>query len=192
MLILLDNGHGKNTKGKCSPIWEDGSQLLEWKFNRDVVKIIAQQLNVLDIEYKIIVPEDKDISLSERCRRINEISSKRKSLLISIHANAGGGTGWEAWTSPGITKSDKYAEIFYNKAKIFFGDSFPIRKCMINGFQNKEALFKILIGTNCPAVLTENFFMDTKKDCEYIMSDEGVRQVALMHVEAICQILDNQ
>lgn len=30
--ILLDNGHGEDTKGKRSPVWKDGSQLLEsWK-----------------------------------------------------------------------------------------------------------------------------------------------------------------
>lgn len=38
--VILDNGHGKETPGKRSPIWGDGSQLFEWEFtgtfeNRD-------------------------------------------------------------------------------------------------------------------------------------------------------------
>lgn len=42
----------------------------------------------------MLVPEDEDISLGERCRRANNIYSNRKdAILISIHANAGGGTG---------------------------------------------------------------------------------------------------
>jgi hypothetical protein len=32
--ILLDNGHGVNTPGKCSPKKEDGSRFREYKFAR--------------------------------------------------------------------------------------------------------------------------------------------------------------
>lgn len=39
-MVILDAGHGYNTKGKRSPVWSDGSQLFEWEFNRDVVKRI--------------------------------------------------------------------------------------------------------------------------------------------------------
>lgn len=34
MKILIDNGHGKETPGKRSPVWPDGSQLYEYEFNR--------------------------------------------------------------------------------------------------------------------------------------------------------------
>jgi N-acetylmuramoyl-L-alanine amidase len=43
-LWLFDNGHGGvidgkyQTAGKRSPVWEDGSQLLEGVFNRAIVK----------------------------------------------------------------------------------------------------------------------------------------------------------
>ena len=40
-LIILDNGHGKETKGKRSPKWDDGTQLFEWEFNRAIVDGIA-------------------------------------------------------------------------------------------------------------------------------------------------------
>ena len=40
--IILENGHGSQTPGKRSPIWGDGSQLLEWEFNRDIVRRIVQ------------------------------------------------------------------------------------------------------------------------------------------------------
>ena len=44
--IILENGHGSQTPGKRSPIWGDGSQLLEWEFNRDIVRRIAAMLKV--------------------------------------------------------------------------------------------------------------------------------------------------
>ena len=65
----------------------------------------------------ILVPEDKDISLKERCSRANTIYKECKdSVLISVHANAGGGTGFECFTSKGNTKSDLYASVMYDKA----------------------------------------------------------------------------
>ena len=33
-LVILDNGHGIDTPGKRSPIWEGNTQLFEWDFNR--------------------------------------------------------------------------------------------------------------------------------------------------------------
>lgn len=94
MIILLDNGHGYNTEGKRSPIWGDGTQLLEYEFNRDVVRRIKTKLDLFGIENVVLVPESYDVSLGERCRRANSIYDNRKdAILISIHANAGGGTG---------------------------------------------------------------------------------------------------
>lgn len=48
------------------------------------------RLNMLGIENHILVPEDNDISLKERVRRVNEIYRNRKdAILVSVHANAG-------------------------------------------------------------------------------------------------------
>ena len=33
-LIIIDEGHGRDTPGKRSPLWSDGTQLYEWEFNR--------------------------------------------------------------------------------------------------------------------------------------------------------------
>lgn len=94
MIVILDNGHGNNTLGKRSPVWNDGTQLYEWKFNRILVREIKRRLDNLGIENVILVPEDHDVSLGERCRRVNSIYKDRKdAFLISIHGNAGGGTG---------------------------------------------------------------------------------------------------
>ena len=46
--------------------------------------------------------------------------------------------------------------------------------------------------TNCPAVLTENFFQDNKEDVEYLTSDVGFHQIVRTHVEGILNyIKDN-
>ena len=189
-LIILDNGHGKETAGKRSPIWSDGSQLFEHEFNRDIVSRIAYLLTKEGIKHSILVPEEHDISLTERVRRANELyrAWNNNAILISIHANAGGGTGWECFTSVGKTKSDQYATILFNEATKQFPE-WKMRSDMTDGDPDKESQFTILAKTSCPAVLTENFFMDTEKDCRFIMSKEGREKIAQMHVNAIKKMI---
>jgi N-acetylmuramoyl-L-alanine amidase len=191
LLIILDNGHGVDTPGKRSPVWPDGSQLFEYEFNRDVVQRIASQLGDENIPCYLLVPELRDIGLPERCRRVNEWAKKHagKAVLISIHANAGGGTGWECYTSKGKTKADAYATILFNEAKQFFPD-WKMRTDCSDGDPDKESQFYILVHTTCPAVLTENFFMDNSEDCRYIMSKEGRGRIADMHVSAIKKMVE--
>ena len=90
-MIILDNGHGINTPGKRSPF---EPVLYEYEFNRDIVKRISNKLNLLNISNVILTPEEEDVSLTTRVKRANKIySSYPDAILISIHANAGCGTG---------------------------------------------------------------------------------------------------
>lgn len=191
-IVILDNGHGEETAGKRSPLWGDGSQLFEWEFNRDIVRRIAAMLKADGIKFEILVPEESDVSLPERCRRANEIyrNYNEKAFLVSVHANAGGGTGWEVYTSPRETKADAIATVFAEEAqRVFVPDGWRMRFDYADGDPDKEAAFYILKHTSCPAILTENFFMDTEKDCRFIMSDDGREQIADMHVAAIKRVL---
>ena len=167
MLVIIDNGHGVDTQGKRSPVWSDGARLFEYEFNRDVAALIAYKCKCNNIPFKMLVTEAHDISLAERVRRVNELCDKHLGcILLSIHANAGMGTGWEAWTSVGKTESDTLASI-------------------TDGDPDQESQFYILKHTKCPAVLTENFFMDTERDCRFIMSHGARERIAEMHFRAI-------
>lgn len=190
MIVIIDNGHGVDTKGKCSPVWGDGSKLWEYEFNRDIAARVAYKCKCSDIPFKMLVTEMHDVSLAERVRRANAIyESDKDAFLVSIHANAGGGTGWEVWTSKGKTKSDVYATIFFEEAKKAFPE-WKMRRDMTDGDADKETLFYILKNTKCPAVLTENFFMDTERDCRFILSETGRESIATMHFKAIKRIFN--
>lgn len=185
--VILDNGHGKETNGKRSPIWADGTQLFEYEFNRDIVKRIAKKLQALNIPYHILVSEIVDISLGERVRRANRLHKESNCFLVSVHGNAGGGKGWEVWTSKGKTKSDAIAEIFAKEAQ----KHFKVRVDMTDGDMDKESDFYILKHTTCPAILTENLFFDTESDCKIMMSEEGRELIADIHVNAIKKICES-
>ena len=193
MTVILDNGHGKKTSGKRSPVWPDGSQLFEWEFNRDIVSRICNMLDADGIRYERLVLEDVDISLKERCRRANAINDRTdgQCFLISIHGNAGGGTGWECYTSPGLTASDEIATALCTAFEHEFGGKYRMRFDNTDGDPDKEADFYILRHTKCPAVLTENFFMDNPVDCRLMLSEDGRQRIAEAHYWAIKKILNN-
>lgn len=194
MTVILDNGHGEGTPGKRSPKWKDGSQLFEWEFNRDIVSRICDILDDENIRYERLVPEKIDISLKERCRRANVIYDRTRGdcFLISVHGNAGGGTGWECYTSPGRTGADDIATALCKMFEREFGGQCKMRFDNSDGDPDKEQDFYILRNTKCPAVLTENFFMDNPADCKLMLSDDGRQRIAEAHYWAIRQVLKDR
>jgi len=189
-MIILDPGHGHNTRGKRSPLWPDGTQLFEWEFNRDIAKRIQRDLLLMSIKSIILVEEAIDIYLRVRAARANEIAKQFPgSILISIHGNATpGGEGWEVWTSPGQTESDRLATKLFEAAKYYL-PGFKSRHDYSDGDPDKEAKFTILTKTRCPAVLTENLFYDNEKECKFMMSDYGKELITKLHVEGILEFL---
>ena len=71
-VVLIDNGHGKNTKGKCSP----DKRLMEWQWTRWVAAMVCEKLMKKGIDARLLVPEETDISLAERVRRTNAVCRK--------------------------------------------------------------------------------------------------------------------
>lgn len=192
-MIILDNGHGHETPGKRSPAGMLAAPgevaLYEYEFNRDIVNRIIQALDQKGIDFYELVPEDWDVSLPDRCARANAVAAKHKGAwLLSVHANAGGGTGWEVFTYTGQNKSDKIAEVFAQEARKALPE-FTMRFDTTDGDLDKEAPYYILKHTACPAVLTENLFMDTPKDLAFIMSDAGRQRIADLHVAAIEHVI---
>lgn len=197
MKVLLDNGHGENTPGKRSPKWSDGSQLFEWEYARKIAKGVYNQLRAKGIDAELLVKENIDVPLAERARRANEIAArygKTKTLLVSIHCNASGtgkGTGWEIHTSPGKTKADDLAQVFWDMANRMFGGTWKIRGDWSDEDGDWESNFYILKKTSCPAVLTENFFMDNETDCKFLLSPEGKAQIIQLHVDSILKYIED-
>lgn len=195
MIILLDAGHGINTPGKCSP----DKSLYEYKYCREIMNGIYEKMTKLGYEVYMITDTDLDMTLYRRCVKVNNICSKYGStncLLVSIHCNAAGngndwmsGTGFEVWTSKGKTKSDELAECFYRNAEIILNE-FKSRKDISDGDSDKESNFYILKNTRCPAVLTENLFMDNKKDLEYLLSDKGKESIIHLHIQSILDYIN--
>ena len=194
MKILIDNGHGIQTKGKRSL---DG-KFLEYAYTREIARQVVKILKSRGYDSELLVPEDDDIPLSERVRRTNahcQALGKSNVILISLHINAAGdgtkwmnATGWSCYTCKGQTQSDKLAECLYQAAI----KNFPGKRTRTDYSDNDpdwEENFYILRHSLCPAVLTENFFMDSHSDLEYLQSRAGKQAIIDTHVEGIAKFL---
>ena len=194
MKILLDNGHGFDTPGKHSP---DG-HFREYAYNRYLAFSIRENLAALGLDAQLIVPEQEDIPLPERCRRVNAVCDQFGSnqvVLLSIHVNAAGNgrewhkaRGWCCFTTRGETKADALATCLYESARAWLPDML-LRKDNNDGDPDIEKDFYILRHTRCPAVLTENLFMDNRDDVAFLESEEGSQAIIDLHVEGIRQYL---
>ena len=93
MKILIDNGHGEETPGKRSP---DGL-FREYKYARQIAEEVVKQLQAKGYDAQRIVTEDNDVSLAERCKRVNAICDKVGAgnvILVSVHVDAAGNGQW--------------------------------------------------------------------------------------------------
>lgn len=187
-IALIDNGHGYNTPGKCSP----DKSVLEYAYVRKITKGIYDRLTAEGYKCILIVPETYDVSLTERARRVNQYCKQygtSNCFLISVHLNAAGGDGkwknarnWSGWVYKGASKNSlKLANILHDCAK---AEGLGIRNPMPNQ-KYWKANFAILRRTNCPAVLTENLFQDNKEDVKILLSPEGEQKIINLHVNAI-------
>lgn len=195
MRILLDNGHGLETPGKCSPIWPTIGQLLEWQYTRSLAIQLEAALLKERIPAQRIVPESRDVALWERVDRINQIAKRHGTascLLVSLHVNAspkGLARGWEIHTSLKHTLSDAYATIFWEEAKKRLKGKTKMRQDLSDGDPVWDSNFALLRNTLCPAVLTENLFMDQPDDCSFLLSKEGHNAIVDLHLNAIKRIV---
>jgi N-acetylmuramoyl-L-alanine amidase len=194
MKVLLEVPHGDNVAGKCSP----DKQFKEYLYGREIVPQIVSELRKCGIDAENLVPELYEPGLEERVRRVNAQCKKHgkdNCIFISVHVNAAGNgqwmnaQGWSAFTTKGHTKADVLAECLYESAaKCFKGRK--IRTDKSDGDSDWEEQFYILKNTHCPAVLTENLFMDNEKDCKFLLSPEGIEAITALHVDAIININD--
>jgi len=194
MLVLLDNGHGVDTAGKRSPKFNGQPQILEYKYNRRLAMEIVKALRANSIDCDLLVRELNDVSLSERCRRVNNYvrtHGKKNVLLVSVHLNAAenkAATGWEIHTYTGQSISDLYATIFHDTAKGVLGKEVKMRGDWSDKDPDFDSNFAILRDTACSSVLTENMFMTNESDCKKLNDPKFFNKLVKLHVDSIIQI----
>lgn len=197
--IILGTAHLSSTPGKRSP---DG-KFREYAYSRKVCKAVQEELLSRGVDCVIDYIDDdmpgltSSQELVRRVQIVNEMAKKTDCLYVSIHVNASAKNGWDKatgfsiYTSPGRTESDILATyIFDEAAELLKPTGKKFRKDTSDGDPDYEENFYVLRKTLCPAVLTENFFQNSKEDVEWLESEEGFKTVVSYHVLGILKYLN--
>lgn len=113
-------------------------------------------------------------SLRTRCRIANEANVD---LFVSIHINAGGGTGSEVLIYGEGGKAEQCANIM--APLIAEAGDWTNRGVKVQNIQ-------VLRDTNMPAILTENGFIDNAQDHQKLQQELWLDLIAEAHVMGIC------
>lgn len=183
-LVALDDGHGMETAGKRTPpIPElDGRVIRENEFNKAVKHFLADELKRCGFEVLFVAPGDKDVPLATRTNLAN---SKNADIYVSIHYNAFDGKfddydpeGLSVHIYPGSKEGRKLAECIIKYLK----NGTPQRNRGI-----VENNFHVLRETKMPAILSENGFMDNKREALLMINVDFQKEVAKEHAQGICE-----
>lgn len=178
MKIGVDAGHGLHTAGKRCAKQFDANETREWVLNSRVATKVCEILNRSGVETLRLddVTGNTDINLSTRCTNANNANVD---LVVSIHYNAGGGTGIETYVYNETLKNGetgRIATLINNKA---------VGK---TGMRNRGVKTKDLAmvrDTKMPACLIECGFMDNANDTPIILTEEYANKVASGIAEGI-------
>lgn len=119
-------------------------------------------------------PQSVNESLQARCDVANNASAD---LFLSIHVNAGGGTGTEVYALPG-GRAEKLAGILL--------DYLTSEADWANRGVKTDRNFYVLVNTIMPAVLTENGFIDNQSDAAKLRDQEFRKTLARAHAKGVC------
>ena len=194
-LLIVDAGHDKDTPGKRTPRFLDGTQIKEYEFNRPTADNIIEIAKRNGIDTFDTAPEHTEVLLKTRVDRANKAAKdflvkhpSAKIVFVSVHYNAHKETwdesnaqGCETFHMPGSVKGKALAEAVH--AEIIKGT-----KQINRGV--KTANFHVLVYTSMPAILCEFGFMDDPTEAlrmkDPAFQDECAREV----IDGVCKYLD--
>lgn len=187
MCLCIDPGHGSDTKektgGKFSPI----TGMEEYEFNKGVAQYLMDLCDSVGIEYVNVSPENTDTPLYTRTQRANQYYSNtriRPCVYVSIHANAGGGTGAEVWVhSRSIPSTISLADCVLKEICSTTGQR---NRGVKKGFvSNPNADFHVNRETNMVSMLVEYGFMDSNEDCDKLLDESFRKQCAVATLQGL-------
>lgn len=163
MKVFISAGHGGNDPGAVS------GDVKEKDLNLSIALACRDELVRHGVSVKMSRTKDEDDPLSEEIRECNAYSPD---LAVSIHNNAGGGDGAEAFYHHGGGKGKVLAENILHEI-VRMGQNSRGAKTRKNASGNDY--YGFIRETSCPSVIVECAFVDNATDRQ-ILATEGKRK----------------
>lgn len=171
--IFIDPGHGGTDPGAR------GNGLLEKNLTLAIARKIRDLLNDYEnVQVRLSREGDQTLSLEQRSNAANAWGAD---YLVSVHVNAGGGTGFESFIFNGAVSSATVTNQNVMHSEI-------IKHLGLRDRGKKRAGFHMLRASVMPAILTENGFIDHANDAALLKSDLFLNKVAQGHVAGLVKI----
>jgi N-acetylmuramoyl-L-alanine amidase len=176
--IIIDPGHGGSDPGAT------------YKGNEEKTLNLLTALKVRDYlkeHYQVTIlmtrSENNTMSLNKRTNFANETNAD---FYLSIHHNAGGGTGFESFTFNGSVPSTtlSYQSIIHNEYI-----SAIKKKHTVIDRGKKRANFHVLRETKMPALLVEILFIDNDRDLALLTNSVFRNDAARFLAEGVAKAL---
>ncbi len=193
ILIATDDGHGIDTNGKRTPLFEDGTYMKENEFNRAVIDKLNVHLKRNKFQVLHVSAGDKDVPLKTRTDLANNTIpngfGRPADAFVSVHANAAG----NVWNS-----KVKGIEIFYRAG---YKEGKKLAQDVQEHLVKGTPLFNRGLKTNnlhvtreakMPAILIEGGFMDNQDEAKLLMSDAYREECAEEIARGLCQYFGRQ
>jgi N-acetylmuramoyl-L-alanine amidase len=163
MKVFISAGHGGSDPGAVA------NNTIEKDLNLSIALACRDVLVRHGIEVKMSRTKDENDPLSEEIKECNAYGAE---LAVSIHNNAGGGDGAEAFYHYGGGKSKTLAENILAEIVKVGQNS---RGAKIRKNSNGKDYYGFIRETSCPAVIVECAFVDNATDLQ-ILATEGKRK----------------
>ena len=163
-VVLLDPGHGGYDPGAVYHGLEEKALNLQ----------LALKLTGLLGGLKVLLTRDRDVFVS-LADRVAMSKRAEPDLFLSLHANAGGGHGFESFIYSGLAPASR-AEKIQGKLHGEIIESLGPYEIRDRGM--KQAAFYVLRHNPAPAVLIESLFIDNAREAELWESKQFVDTLA--------------
>lgn len=153
--VYIDAGHGGSDPGAVKYVTEKTANL-------NMALACRDYLTANGVSCKMSRTTDKDTDINTMAREANNWGAD---LVLSIHNNAGGGDGFEAFCSVVGGKSKTLAKNIEAEVKKIGQNSRGVKTKVGNGGADYFGMIRL---TNAPAVICEGAFVDKKADAAQI------------------------
>ena len=170
-------GHGGSDPGAVA----NGAK--EKDLNLSIAKACRDELVRHGVEVRMSREKDENDPLSEEIRECNAFSPD---LAVSIHNNAGGGDGAEAFYHYGGGKSKILAENILAEIVKVGQNS---RGAKVRKNSSGKDYYGFIRETSCPAVIVECAFVDNATDLEILATESDRQKVGRAIAKGILKTL---
>lgn len=186
--IFINGGHGGDDPGAS------GNGLVEKNITNFLMVQTKNEILRLTSDVEVKTYQSLEVwSLAKR-NIVYEANLFNPDLFVSIHINSGGGIGYEDYVDKDAgTVTIEMRKLFNVQVRAWYlSQGIKMHDGGRAGGEMKAADLYVLGGTKCPAILSENLYIDNPIDAALLKNEMFLKGVAAAHARGCLAALGIQ